>query len=523
MEKRRVRTAGIIIAVLIATAVAASYLADEPLRRKLERELNTRLKEYHVQIEKLTTHPLTLTVDLHHLTVIQKKNPRPPLAIIKTVRGGVHWRDLLTGHVVADARIDNPRVYINIRNLKAEVKTPPAEKEAWQDVIEAITPVTVNEIGVTNGEITYVESAENKSVRITGITFIAHNVKNVKSPERTYPSDILLEADVFGSKVTLKGQADFLRKPHAAVKADFDLRDLDLTPFKEIARSRHVALEKGVVSGTGSIEFTPEQKIIILKDLMLREAVLDYDYIAKPVPEEIKKKEKGKAAEKVEELERKYVNKPGLLIRADRVRISQSALGLVNMSARPDYRVFIDGLDLELRNFSNRFSQGPAELFLKGQFMGSGDTNVTGTFRPEKQGPDFNITIAVKNTNMRDMNDIFRAYGNFDVTEGLFSFYSDLNVKNDKVRGYVKPLFRKMKVYDKRQDREKSAFRKLYEEIVGGASKLLESRRRKEVATKTPIEGDIENPKAGTWETLVNLLQNAFFHAILPGFEKNIK
>lgn len=71
-------------------------------------------------------------------------------------------------------------------------------------------------------------------------------------------------------------------------------------------------------------------------------------------------------------------------------------------------------------------------------------------------------------------------------TAGLFSFYSELTVKNNKVNGYVKPLFREMKVYDKRQDEEKNAFRKLYEEIVGGVSKLLEN-PRKTVATETPV------------------------------------
>jgi hypothetical protein len=523
MQKRRVRIAGIILAVIIATAVAASYLADEPIRRKLERELNARLKGYSVRIGKLTTHPLTLSVDLHNFTVVQKKNPTPPLAVIKTIQGGVHWRSLLTGHIVADARMDNPKLSVNIANLKAEVKKPPAEKEAWQDALKALTPITLNEIRIRDGEIAYFESAENRPVTVSGITFVAHNIKNVESRERPYPSDLFLEADLFGSKVTVKGRADFLRKPYAAVKADFELHDLDLTHFTEIARSRHVTIEKGAVTGTGSLEFTPEQKIIILQEFALKGAVLDYDYIAKPVPGEIKKKEKGKAAEEVKELEKKYANKPGLLVKAKRIRVSGSTVGIVNVSAKPSYRVFIDALDLELENFSNHFSEGPAELRLTGRFMGSGATDVTGTFRPEKQGPDFNIKIAIKNTSMPAMNNIFRAYGKFDVTKGLFSFYSDLTVKNDKVTGYVKPLFREMKVYDKRQDKEKNAFRKLYEEIVGGVSKLLESRQRKAVATKTPVEGNIENPEAGTRETLVKLIQNAFFHAILPGFEKNIK
>jgi hypothetical protein len=91
------------------------------------------------------------------------------------------------------------------------------------------------------------------------------------------------------------------------------------------------------------------------------------------------------------------------------------------------------------------------------------------------------------------------------------------------VEGYIKPLFKDMKVYDARQDREKSLFRKLYEGLVGGVAKLLENRPREEVATRTDLSGAVENPEASTWQVIVNLVRNAFFQAILPGFEKEIR
>ena len=33
-----------------------------------------------------------------------------------------------------------------------------------------------------------------------------------------------------------------------------------------------------------------------------------------------------------------------------------------------------------------------------------------------------------------------------------------------------------------------------------------------------PIAGPLPDPKASTWQTLLGLIQNAFFKAILPGF-----
>jgi hypothetical protein len=154
--------------------------------------------------------------------------------------------------------------------------------------------------------------------------------------------------------------------------------------------------------------------------------------------------------------------------------------------------------------------------------MGSGATIADATFRPEKSGPDFDLAVKIENTDMRAMNDVLRAYGKFDVVSGLFSFYSELSVKNQRIEGYVKPLFRDLKAYDKRQDEEKSAFRKLYEKLVGGVSKLLENRPRDEVATKTEVVGRVDDPKTSTLQVIVNLIQNAFFRAILPGFDEEL-
>jgi len=120
------------------------------------------------------------------------------------------------------------------------------------------------------------------------------------------------------------------------------------------------------------------------------------------------------------------------------------------------------------------------------------------------------------------MNNLFRAYGNFDVVNGSFSFYSELTVRQGKIDGYIKPLFRDMDVYDSRQDRDKTLFRKIYEGLVGGISSLLTNTPRREVATQTTVSGDIESPQTSTWETLSRLIQNAFFKAILPGFEREV-
>jgi Domain of Unknown Function (DUF748) len=230
-------------------------------------------------------------------------------------------------------------------------------------------------------------------------------------------------------------------------------------------------------------------------------------------------KERGK---QVSRAAQQVSNAPGILLRADEVSIVKSEMGFINKVANPDYRLFLAGLEVQVTNFSNQLSEGTMVAKVSGKFMGSGQTTVGATFRPETHGPDFALAASIENTKMQAMNQLLRAHGNFDVVRGFLSLYAEFRVRNGAVRGYVKPLFREMDVYDPRQDREKNLFQKIYEGLVGGASQLLENIPRDEVATKADISGRLENPQTSTWQVLINLIRNALFQAILPGFEQEV-
>jgi hypothetical protein len=96
-------------------------------------------------------------------------------------------------------------------------------------------------------------------------------------------------------------------------------------------------------------------------------------------------------------------------------------------------------------------------------------------------------------------------------------------VKNGRVQGYVKPIFKDLDVYDKEQDQDKPLGKKLKEKAADVVAKVFKNRKSEEVATIARLEGPLENPKASTWEVLVNLVRNAFIRAILPGFERQLR
>jgi hypothetical protein len=370
---------------------------------------------------------------------------------------------------------------------------------------------------VIDGEVTYIDENPSQPLRVSQLNMRAGNIRNIRSEEGVYPSDIHMEGVIFDSgKMQLDGRADFLAVPHAAVKAELVLENMALNYVKPIASRYQVILQRGTLSGTGEIEYTPSLKVIHLRQAEIHSLQMDYLYTAQAA------KDAQKRVEQVRRAAEEVRNAPDLLLRADRLSLVKGEIGFVNKTANPEYRLFLANLEVHVTNFSNQLAEGTMVAKVTGKFMGSGQTMVGATFRPETNGPDFALAASIENTQMRAMNKFLRAHGNFDVVQGLFSVYTELRVKDAVVRGYVKPLFKDMDVYDPRQDREKNLLQKVYEGLVGGVSELLENTPRDEVATKAEIFGRLENPRANTWQVLINLIQNAFFESILPGYEREL-
>ena len=119
------------------------------------------------------------------------------------------------------------------------------------------------------------------------------------------------------------------------------------------------------------------------------------------------------------------------------------------------------------------------------------------------------------------MNDLFRAHGKFDVFKGTFSLYSEVGVKDGFISGYVKPLFTDVEVYDSRQDAEKGVLKKIYEGAVDVVAKILEN-KRDDVATEVRLSGPVDGKNSSTLQVIAKLIENGFFNAILPGFDRQI-
>jgi hypothetical protein len=505
-----------VLGVVVFLAFGVAFLLDEPLRRTVEAQMNARMKGYTARVGYLNFHPIGFSIDLRDVVLVQDAHPDPPVLRLPRLSASVQWGAIVHGRVVADFLFDGPEIYVDRTHLVREIEDPtPVEERGWQEALQAVYPLEINEFRVRNGSLTYVDAGQSRPLTVRQIEVVVHDVRNVRSAPDIYPSPIWAEAVVFDhGRLQVGGQADFLRVPYLGVKGYIGLERIELDYFKPIAARYGFTLAGGTFDGRGNVEYAPEVKILDLDEVRVDGLRGDYAYrkrTAKPV---------AKAAEATAETAKEVANKPNILLKARRIVASKSTVGFVNEEATPDYRVFLADTELVVENFTNQRSEGTATARLTGRFMGSGATTVKGTFRPEISGPDFDLDVRLENTDLKAMNDLLRAHAKVDVVSGVFSVFGELHVKNGRVDGYVKPLFRDVEVYDEGQDVEKSLGQKIKEKAADVVAKVLRNRPREEVATVVPIAGPLENPKASSWETLIGLVRNAFFRAILPGFER---
>ena len=515
-RSRRGRWVWLVTVPLVGLLVLIMVLSfiDEPLRAYAERQVNQRLPAYDVRIGSLALHPIRLSIDLEDVIVRQKDHLDPPIAAISKIHGSIQWRTLFAGRLVSDQSIDHPVIHFTRSQVENELEASSEREQSWQELLFAMHEFQLNEIRITNGEVRYRQNANSKPLHITGLNVHAENIRNVRSKPQQYPSDLHLEARVFEEgRVQLDGHADFFAEPTMAVNANVTLTDITLADLLPLTAQYQVHLSQGVLSAEGHVEYAPTVQEVRLRTFSLFEAKADFIH---SVRTERKVKETGeKAAQAAEQA----ANHPTLLLRIDEGKIQNSEFGLVNKATDPPYRVFISNTEIELENWSNQLSEGTAIVRLNGLLMGTGETTISGAFRPEAKSPDFDLSVKILRTQVKSLNQLLRAYGGMDVASGIFSVYSEVTVKDDKVRGYLKPLFKDVTAYEPAQDQDKSILEKIYEKTINVAAELLKNASREEVATRTDVSGPVENPQANTWELVLTLFKNAFIDAVLPGLE----
>jgi hypothetical protein len=180
--------------------------------------------------------------------------------------------------------------------------------------------------------------------------------------------------------------------------------------------------------------------------------------------------------------------------------------------------VFAQGVALELENLDNHSDHGRSRFHARGVFMGSGQTVFSGGFLASAKPADFDVRLKVDDTKLTDLNPLLLSSTGVDVAQGRLSVYTELTVKNGRIEGYIKPLFKNLKISEHEKDKGKPLLKRVELHLLQFLAWVLKNHTTQEVATVIRVSGSTADPKADEWDVIWRLIGNGFADAILPGF-----
>jgi uncharacterized protein DUF748 len=510
--------AGAIILLILIGLFIASFFLDGFLRPRLEARMNTSLKGYHVTLGRAHLQLLDLGLTLQQLVVQQDAHPHPPVADFPLIRFHLHWAALLSGHVLASVGIWNPQIHVNLPQLATEARSKtPLRERGWQDALESVYPFKINRLVIHAADIVYIDTKGSKPLHFANLNFTSDNIRNIKEPDNVYPSSFSGNMTIFGSgRLTVNGRANYLMKPYPGFVTNYVISSVPLGAVTPASQHVNILITGGTLSSSGTVEHSPAVTNVKVRNATIDSVNLSYVHLAQTREAETQRIVKaGKGIEKQN-------NRPAVNIDVQEVDIKHSRLDFKNQDSDPPYVLFIADTNIKIENLSNHAKNGLSNLDLTGKFMGSGATRIYGTFLASGSGPEFATNIEIISTNLPALNPLLRAYGRIDVAQGYFTIYSQINVKNNRVSGYIKPMFSDLQVYGREKDKNKNLLQQAKELVVGAAAHILKNRRTQKVASQVNLAGELKNPKVSSWQAFVEVIRNAFIQAILPGFDRQV-
>jgi hypothetical protein len=210
-------------------------------------------------------------------------------------------------------------------------------------------------------------------------------------------------------------------------------------------------------------------------------------------------------------------------LKVNRFEINNGKLGYKDPEANPKVDVSftnVYALAQNLTNADNNKVLLPATLNATANaYQGTASLNMK--LNPLAERTIFDLNADLKNTNLVLLNDFLKAYANVDVNKGTLGLYTEFASKDGKYTGYVKPVIKDLDVLGP-EDKKDNFFRKLWEGFVGGVAAILENRKKDQLATRVPIEGDLTGGHTDILETVFELLRNAFIQALMPSIDNKI-
>jgi hypothetical protein len=181
-------------------------------------------------------------------------------------------------------------------------------------------------------------------------------------------------------------------------------------------------------------------------------------------------------------------------------------------------------IEANVTNLTNVLDQNNAAFArfeLHGKVCGNAPLDISGRLNPYASSPTFELDLQLERVRLPDLNPWLEVYAKVNADAGTFSLYSSSAAADRKFKGYVKPLLKDVQIVSVERE-EANPLQKLWAGLVQVAASIFKNQPQDQLATKIPFSGSIEDPKAGVFATIVNVLRNAFVAAFSSSLDQKI-
>ncbi|MGY5353157.1 DUF748 domain-containing protein [Wenyingzhuangia sp. IMCC45533] len=196
----------------------------------------------------------------------------------------------------------------------------------------------------------------------------------------------------------------------------------------------------------------------------------------------------------------------------NRLKIDQGTFSFMQLSANPDIDLKLTDLSGEVTNLRNVYSKEgelPSTMNFTAKAIGGGNLAIDGKLDLVKQIPDLDLSLSLEDVDMTALNDLTRHYAKIDFEKGSLNVFSEVAIAKGYLKGYVKPLLKDTQLINS----EDSFLDVLWESVVSFFKFAIKNQKKDTVATKIPLEGDLNSVGPDIWKTVGNIFKNAWIQA----------
>lgn len=208
----------------------------------------------------------------------------------------------------------------------------------------------------------------------------------------------------------------------------------------------------------------------------------------------------------------------------NRIVVHDGSVAYARRATSP-FLMRLDKVEAELTNLTNAAKAAaarPAKLELSGTAMNEAKLTLEMTANPFAKQPEFALDAKLTELQLVNVGGFLRSFGNVDVEGGTFEAFVELEAKDGKFKGVVRPLFENVGLSRWQEDEGEDAFSQLKR---GLARRLEEEARRytgelpDRFTAKIPVSGAFPEDM-NVWAAGGIALRSAVAEALSVGLER---